>query len=671
MTFLETRGVLARLLATENLIVEHSCDAQTASFDTFNRVLKLPVLNNNDENVYNMFVGHEVGHALHTPHDWKSEIPEDVPFDFVNVIEDVRIERLIQDRFPGLRTDFTKAYNSLNVSDFFDIKDKDLSKFSLIDRINLHFKLGSRAFVPFSDDELVFVKAVDEVDSWQKVLLVAQMISDYVNSKKQDQSPDDNQQEGQSGQSENQSSQSNHSDDSDQDESGDGEDGSTGDDDSDTDDSVDETTSETQKSFDENMERMVDKGYHRKEYDYMKVADVNFDDIVSVDQVRESMVQPDDSLNYTEYYKSEYDKFITSIKRDVNFMVQQFEMKKSADAYARQQVNKTGVLNTQLLHQYKLSDDIFLRQTVTPDGKNHGMVMLLDWSGSMENIALNTVKQIITLVQFCRKAQIAFDVYTFTTGSKYQEEEREYVAGYANNDCVSFVQVLTSTARPRQIDQDMLNLYYNSLSLGGYRSSRIPSSRYLQMGGTPLNNALLMTPQIIERFKSLTNTQKVSLVVITDGETSPICSFKTNNYGRVVSSYQYYETAMIRTGSKVFPISALNGAQDAINWVKTQVDDISITHLYLGGNSACKSYLKNHGVVMDETQYRKTGSCVAVSESWPLLGCINPKSFGDADEEIKVESGSSKTQIRSALRKFLKTKSTNKVLLTQLVDQFS
>ena len=96
-------------------------------------------------------------------------------------------------------------------------------------------------------------------------------------------------------------------------------------------------------------------------------------------------------------------------------MVQRFEMKKSADAYARASINKTGVLNTSRLHQYKLTDDIFLRQTVTPDGKSHGMVMFVDWSGSMVNELVDTVKQLLVLVQFCRKVQVPFQVFAFTT----------------------------------------------------------------------------------------------------------------------------------------------------------------------------------------------------------------------------------------------------------------
>ena len=81
-------------------------------------------------------------------------------------------------------------------------------------------------------------------------------------------------------------------------------------------------------------------------------------------------------------YADDYKEWAGTPRKEVNHMVQRCEMKKAADAYARATVNKTGVLNTQRLHQYKLTDDIFLRQTVTPDGKNHGLVMYVG-SGSM------------------------------------------------------------------------------------------------------------------------------------------------------------------------------------------------------------------------------------------------------------------------------------------------
>ena len=62
----EIKGNLAKLLATENLVVE-SKKVPTASFDVDSRVLVLPLWDKASNVVYDMLVGHEVGHALFTP----------------------------------------------------------------------------------------------------------------------------------------------------------------------------------------------------------------------------------------------------------------------------------------------------------------------------------------------------------------------------------------------------------------------------------------------------------------------------------------------------------------------------------------------------------------------------------------------------------------------------
>ena len=51
--------------------------------------------------VYDMLVGHEVGHALFTPNDnWIERVK--VPPQFVNVVEDARIEKMMKKKYPGL-----------------------------------------------------------------------------------------------------------------------------------------------------------------------------------------------------------------------------------------------------------------------------------------------------------------------------------------------------------------------------------------------------------------------------------------------------------------------------------------------------------------------------------------------------------------------------------------
>ena len=89
------------------------------------------------------------------------------------------------------------------------------------------------------------------------------------------------------------------------------------------------------------------------------------------------------------------------------YLVKEFEMKKAATAYKRSTQDKTGVIDPLKLKEYKYSDDIFKKLTILPDAKNHGMMMLLDWSSSMCDTIQNR-QQTIQLVYFCQKSKYTF-----------------------------------------------------------------------------------------------------------------------------------------------------------------------------------------------------------------------------------------------------------------------
>jgi len=99
-------------MATENLVVEQRV-VHTASFDIKNRILTVPVLNGNLSNeVIDLLLGHEVGHALETPEQgWHDSIVDlKVNRSILNVCEDVRIEKKIKRKFPGIKISFVKGY---------------------------------------------------------------------------------------------------------------------------------------------------------------------------------------------------------------------------------------------------------------------------------------------------------------------------------------------------------------------------------------------------------------------------------------------------------------------------------------------------------------------------------------------------------------------------------
>ena len=145
----EIKSQLARLLATEDLVVEHK-HVTTAQFNVHTRVLILPLWERISHTAYDMLVGHEVGHALFTPDvDWSLDLK--VPQQFVNVVEDARIEKLMKRKYLGLAKTFFNGYKELHEDDFFELDGEDITSFNLADRANLHFKVGhflDLAFLP-------------------------------------------------------------------------------------------------------------------------------------------------------------------------------------------------------------------------------------------------------------------------------------------------------------------------------------------------------------------------------------------------------------------------------------------------------------------------------------------------------------------------------------------
>jgi len=172
----EIKSQLAKLLATEDIVVEHrSCE--TAQFNVHTRVLTLPLWEKASNEVYDMLVGHEVGHALYTPDEWDWQ--DDIPHQFMNVVEDARIEKLIKRKYMGLAKTFYRAYNELQKKDFFQLDGEDVDNFNLADRANLYYKIGSFLDVPFSDAEKEIIDLIGKCETFADTKRVAKVLYEY------------------------------------------------------------------------------------------------------------------------------------------------------------------------------------------------------------------------------------------------------------------------------------------------------------------------------------------------------------------------------------------------------------------------------------------------------------------------------------------------------------
>lgn len=570
----KTKSMLAKLLATENITVQHA-QVPTAYFDLQNRTLMCPIWQDMDGDIYDLLMGHEVGHALETPQEgWHNAVTANtLKFkDFLNVIEDARIEKKIKRKYPGLSKSFANAYKSLYERDFFGLsKLTDLSQLNLIDRINLRFKLGSHVVVQFNDEEREFVREVENAETWEQVVDIAQRVYGYVKKNENDkimtqsdlaealrEAANKLQQElneslGTSDEEEDSDEESEDGEEyGDSDEFGSAEEGE-GFDDSEDNSESNINSQEQGEDADDEPQSVTDRIFRQRESELVNASgEVNILNLPKPD-LKKIIVNPTEFVDNFErvmtreistdpvYRNFGYNgvagkcvrKFNENNKKYINLLVKEFEMRKQASAYARTHQARTGELDMQKLHAYKFTNDVFRKVAVVGKGKSHGMIMFIDMSGSMYGVLRNVVQQTMVLASFCKIVNIPFDVYGFTCDSNpITTFDHDKFVPYGDKDmfCYSghfqLIHMLSSNWSKTLYHRcfDMLAIVANEHNRGRWDD---PDKDHGNLYGwdsagwgldsTPTLQTLAASIDIIQKFKQDHKRDIVNVIHLTDG----------------------------------------------------------------------------------------------------------------------------------------------------------
>ena len=592
---LDSKSILAKLIATENIQVQHN-KVKTASFDTKHRVLTLPVFKNQKGDVYDMLIAHECAHALHTPTDGWAKIEDDSLRSYVNVLEDCRIDRIIQKQYPGVVKNYLNGFDILEKQNFFGTKGKDLNKeLMLIDKINLFYKSSKRLPISFSSVDNGWLSKVDALKTFDDVVDLAKQllnwqqkeveklkklpdfdlhkISDNYNLN-DDESEDESNSEESSENGESQQAEDN------------GEDKKDGEEQTAVNSEAKEgggkgvapgvLVSITNENMESKMSSLHDQ---EKSYSYFTLPKVKLNDMIVsnnkfLNDMRKHILSctkkyPSDLIYYN-WLKGAYKDFKNENKKTVMYLVKEFEMKKAATAYKRSSTDKTGTIDPLKLKDYKFSDDIFKRLTILPDAKNHGMIMLLDWSGSMCDSIKQTTEQLMNLVWFCQKVNIPYEVYFFTSeiGESAWDKNREskqggevftYKYGDAIMDKCHLVCIANNRMKKTKLDESLMYIWSMALSYHGRYSANsrelwegdnfnCPSEYYL--GSTPLNQAIVALNEMIPIFKNKNKIEKMSVITLTDGGANWCFGSTMGDDGK--SNIQHGSTPVIKVGKKSY-----------------------------------------------------------------------------------------------------------------------
>ena len=734
----EVKGQLAKLLATEDLIVE-SKKVETACFNVHTRVLTLPMWDKASNNVYDALVGHEVGHALFTPDsNWFEEI--DIPMGIVNVVEDARIEKMMKRKYAGLSKTFYSGYHELSDSDFFKIQGKNLNTFNFADRVNLYYKIGNYNDIPLKNDrEKELLSMVGATETFEDVLDVSKLLHEYCKQEIEDmkkeleqkmEEEEQAQMFGGSGSGLGGSSDENSDEEINNDTQYQVVDAEEEDDESDFEDQPSSNISISQipaAELDAAIQKIeggeggieissateLDRSIQNLnksdsvQNEYFELPQVNTGHIIIDNAHIHKCIELEWSEQITnkkthQYLESEYDPskyvleslndarkdfkdFKKSAQKEVNYLVKEFEMKKSASAYARAATSRTGVLDTTKLHTYKYNEDLFKKVTVLPDGKNHGLVFILDWSGSMNSVMLDTVKQLYNLIWFCRKIQVPFEVYAFTNcypnpNTKTSYEVKEGVAQIDGS--FSLMNLLTHKVNTKTLESQMENIYLIAKALAWQYTNYYNIPLGMGLSGTPLNETLVCLHEILPQFKKDNQVEKVQCVILTDGEAHPLRFHHEFSHRWGEECEKYMGTSYIgencilrdrKTGNTyAFDDNSFTMTDVLLQNLRDKFTDVNFIGFRILPPREASYFAKRYVEYGDELEkimkvWRKEKSFAIKKSGYHVYFGLSASAL-DSDDTFEVKEDATKTDIKKAFFKSLKGKKMNKKILSEFIE---
>jgi len=752
---LDQQSTLAKLLAQENIHVIHG-NYRTAWFNPSQRVLALPIWKNRGKAVYDLLTGHEVGHALYTPADGWHDAVTDIkgaPRAYLNVLEDVRIERKIQDKFPGLRAQFQRGYKVLADENFFGTENiQDFSKLLVIDRINLFSKIGTHINVAFSSPEQVMVDAAYKTETFDDVVELAKKIYAYqkkVNAdakkkaKNAQQPPKPKQPKPQQVEDdaieveEDFGDQNDYekpeeevtqqtTDDSPAEELKPSEEETEEDlpqvkssnekskeelpDDVDTTPEIEEDrVEETDEDMLDALESMTDNAFRNSEDSLLATQELGKAAVYTLNKLR----QPDIVIDYKEYFaqwrleinnaligsphitdqlkalKPNYTKFKNETEMASAYMAKEFEMRKAAYQYSRATVHKTGTLNTNKLHSYKTAEDIFLRSTKLANYQNHGMIMYVDFSGSMQSCMGPTIRQLLNLTLFCRMVNIPFEVYAFTT------RVRSDTHNDTENDLKKFMDCeiiphkfnlinLLSSRMSRKEYQTSQELLWNLSQAWDGKLSRYYIGRWNQLHSTPLNTCIAYADEMIKKFKAKHNVEKMTAMFLTDGESDSFqvrVTDEADQYrhaGDSSDSYYRSRKAIIRSNGRTIVAPALDSREITSQMLHNlgQTTGSTVLGFFISEyrNEAISKICDAKGYINKDKYATQMNNNRCLIEDkvfgYDRYFGLCSKFMDVTEDELGnlVEDGANKGKLKTAFAKLAKSKRVNRILLNGFVD---
>lgn len=470
--------ILGRLMASENITISFDDGNDIGgSFDTKKRVVHLSGINlgkYNDAEVEGVLI-HEIGHARYTSDsDWKGGIEQLVKatgcdkayaVHVLNVVEDARIERKMEELYAGVNRAFVSLYRSWVVDrngwNIIDPVSKQLTakikQSPFCNRLNIQFKVGQR--IPslgliFSGWEKSIVDRCQTAQTFSDVYKISlEIVKNNPNGMPDGESNPNSDDDG----------------------------GSSSDAQNDSDWREVPCHAGEEPNGTESQDGQDASGSSKV---------VSAGKLVTK-AIKKEYKQPINGFSVHPGWAAQHNKHVAG-------MVQRFLMKQSSRVYRSVNLYETGEIDTALLPEYRTAVSITRQSEEIPVGKNHGFFVLVDLSGSMSRTISKVFENLAVHLKFFDKIGVPYEVWGFT-----------------DTFSLSMIHIASSSfSAAKKKNHFAFLTNFNQ----GTAFDHIKTSDYFSMGGTPLAGAIAATVFDPTYFgNGLKSVDKLNFLMFTDG----------------------------------------------------------------------------------------------------------------------------------------------------------
>lgn len=636
---------ISSMLAQENISVEFSSTAETACFFPGSRTIVFPYSTEMmDKDVHELFIFHEVSHALHIPEGYGKLIEghkKDLDDSLINIVLDIRDERLIKEKFPGCVSVMQRGYEKLLARNFFGNK-QDIRYKSFPNRLNAYAKLGMKlgSFIPMNPKEMEFYNRCMGAQTIEDVLdLSGELMTkdrDFAYSKAELRKYIMEKMEGDPNNEE-------------------------------------LTERELAEKIQDEIEELQGKRVQEIFDEAFKNSILNNAKVINFESFPDDMCQYVTAKQYTDWVKQNY-KYATTekiremrrdIRTSVDGMVRIFESQKAANRAKLAKRSDTGLVDINKVYRYKFDDAIFRKITTMPNSKNHGYFILLDMSGSMYPIYEDAVSQIVVLTEFLRRIQVPYTVMGFGAGLHFDTDIKP-----AKHIDFPYVQTPYLLAGQDYIPEHLFEMLNHTQSLADHNLAidSMFNRRGFGLGGTPTAHAVAAAERLASSFFDSLKIDSRHLVVITDGEPTDCYGIRSHANTIIITDSKTKKNVITAGSAPYGYISALGKVLEHRHNIK-----LTTISLLKGLNERKTSAFVSSGLKEEsvkEFRSKKFTKLVDPYTGSPVF-FTKPLAVENDIEDFSIEGKTSSTQIARSLISNMKKVNSSRSFLNALAESLS